>query len=223
MGGSVVLKPANRQAAVGTLVLADPDEVDAAWDDCLYQDEGNLPAGPGIPVRMLVERVHQRRGIQCRNDVRAVGPGFGNVTGKVIYPGARPVERGTPCRRTCRRSWPTGCCAETVRVLDAVGLRHRVRALRVDRRRRRVPYLVECAGRIPGDGIIDLIEYAWDMLIVDYYLDFMQRPPLGGLPAAAPRAGAVWFLDPGTGKSERRGRRGRRGRPRASWHDRARR
>jgi hypothetical protein len=70
-----------------------------------------------------------------------------------------------------------------------------------------VPCLVECAGRMPGDGIIDLIEYAWDVTIVEAYLDLMRGRPVEGLPTGAPRAGAVWFLQPGRRRGARRHRR----------------
>ena len=53
---------------------------------------------------------------------------------------------------------------------------------------------------MPGDGIIDLIEYAWDVKIVEAYLDLMRGRPVEGLPTSAPRAGAVWFLHPGAGE-----------------------
>ena len=54
--GPVVLKPANRQASLGTKVLHEPGEVDQAWGECAAQDEGILVPDRPIPVRMLVER-----------------------------------------------------------------------------------------------------------------------------------------------------------------------
>ena len=54
---------------------------------------------------------------------------------------------------------------------------------------------------MPGDGIIDLIEHAWDVRIVEYYLSVMQgRTPETRLPARAARAAAAWFLHPGIGE-----------------------
>ena len=109
--GPVVLKPANRQAAVGTLVLRDPADIDAAWADCTDQDEGIYQPDRGLPLRMLVEEYVTGDEFSVELLAREGERLFGNVTGKVLYAGDRPVERGhtVPAGRR-RRSWPTGCC-----------------------------------------------------------------------------------------------------------------
>ena len=56
VGGPIVLKPASRQAAVGTKILSEPDEVDAAWAECTDAEEGGYVPDRPMPLRMLAER-----------------------------------------------------------------------------------------------------------------------------------------------------------------------
>jgi biotin carboxylase len=92
--GTVVLKPANRQAAVGTRVLSDPAAVEAAWADCTDQDEGIYQPDRGIEVRMLVEEYVRGREFSVELMSTHGRRVFGNVTAKELYPGDRPIEIG---------------------------------------------------------------------------------------------------------------------------------
>jgi hypothetical protein len=56
IGGPIVLKPANRQAAIGTRIVAEPGEIDAAWLECTDQEEGVFLPDRPLPLRMLAER-----------------------------------------------------------------------------------------------------------------------------------------------------------------------
>jgi biotin carboxylase len=198
--GTVVLKPANRQAAVGTRVLSDPADVDAAWADCTDQDEGIYQPDREIPVRMLVEEYVRGDEFSVELMSRHGERVFGNVTGKTLYPGDRPIELGHVVPADVSPELTERLLAETDRLLASVGFGVGFVHCEWIVDDSGVPCLVECAGRMPGDGIIDLIEYAWDVKIVAAYLDLMCGRPVTGLPAAAPRAGAVWFLHPGAGE-----------------------
>ena len=200
-GGPVVLKPANRQAAVGTRVLSDPAGVDAAWADCTDQDEGIYQPDRGIPVRMLVEEYVRGEEysveLMSRDGVRI----FGNVTGKVLYPGERPIEIGHTVPADVPAELTELLLAETDRLLASVGFGAGFVHCEWIVDDSGVPCLVECAGRMPGDGIIDLIEYAYQTPIVEHYLDLMRGTgPAAELPRQAPRGAAVWFLHPGAGE-----------------------
>jgi phosphoribosylamine-glycine ligase len=57
-----------------------------------------------------------------------------------------------------------------------------------------VPHLVECAGRMAGDGIIELVMMAWDYDVVGEFYALMQGKPLTvEVPSKAPRYAAVWL------------------------------
>jgi len=198
--GTVVLKPANRQAAVGTRVLSDAAGVDAAWADCTDQDEGIYQPDRGIEVRMLVEEYVRGREFSVELMSRAGERVFGNVTAKELYPGDRPIEIGHTVPADVPAELTERLLADTERVLASVGFGAGFVHCEWIVTDSGMPCLVECAGRMPGDGIIDLIEYAWDVKIVEAYLDLMRGRPVEGLPTSAPRAGAVWFLHPGAGE-----------------------
>lgn len=198
--GTVVLKPANRQAAVGTRVLSDAAAVDAAWADCTDQDEGIYQPDRGIPLRMLVEEYVRGDEFSVELMSRHGERVFGNVTGKVLYPGDRPIERGHTVPADVPAELTERLLAETERVLAAVGFGVGFVHCEWIVDDGGEPCLVECAGRMPGDGIVDLIQHAWDTPIVEAYLDLMRGRPVTGLPAAARRGAAVWFLHPGAGE-----------------------
>jgi len=202
LGAPVVLKPANRQAAIGTMIVRTPDEADAAWQACLVQDEGIVVPDRPIPLRMLVEQYLSGPEFSVEMLVRDGRPVFANVTGKVVFPGPRPVERGHAVPADIPDRQAEALRAETVRVLDAVGFGTGVvhcEWILVDD----VPYLVECAGRLPGDGIIDLIELAYPaQLYRDYYTLLEGRPLPDPLPERPAGAAAVWFLHAGAGEVE---------------------
>ncbi|MFD6888477.1 ATP-grasp domain-containing protein [Streptomyces sp. NPDC059957] len=200
--GPVVLKPANRQAAVGTRILQSADQVDEAWAECTSQDEGIFVPDREIEIRMLVERCVQGREYSVELLVDKGEVLFGNVTAKELYPGSRPVELGHLVPADVSEDLDALMRADTERVLRAVGFDSGVAHCEwiVEDGR---PYLVECAGRFPGDGIVDLIDRAYGIDLVRSYWALLKGEPLPAeLPAKAPRAAAVRFLHTETGVVE---------------------
>jgi biotin carboxylase len=197
--GPIVLKPANRQASVGTKILFHADEVDEAWDECIVQDEGMLVPRRGMALRMLAEQYVRGDEYSVEMVVRDGVPVFGNVTAKTVYPGPRPVELGHTVPADLPPAQTELLLSETGRVLDAVGYGTgfvHCEWIVSDGR----PYLVECAGRMPGDGIMELIQKAWQFEVAQLYVAVMEgREFSGDVPAQPPAGAAVWFLhvDPG--------------------------
>ena len=191
--GPVVLKPANRQASVGTKIVYDPADLEAAWEECTSDGEGYLVPDRPIPLRMLVERYVRGREFSVEMLVREQIPLFTNVTEKVLYPGSRPIELG--------HTVPAELSAETANML-AEGTKNVVRA--VDFRNGIVhcewiladgePYLVECAGRFAGDGIPMLIEEAYQIDLARQVYAVLRGEQPQPLPQRAERAAAVRFL-----------------------------
>jgi hypothetical protein len=58
-----------------------------------------------------------------------------------------------------------------------------------------VPYLVECAGRIPGDGIMEVIDRAYPMELLQSYFSLMKGEELPPLPRRATGGAAVRFVE----------------------------
>jgi biotin carboxylase len=189
-----VLKPANRHGSLGTKILSDPDEVDGAWAECTVQDEGLYAPRRGMPLRMLAEQYVAGDEFSVEMVVRDGSPIFANVTGKALYPGPRPVELGHTVPAPLPVEQSERLVADTSRVLAAVGFGSgfvHCEWIVSDG----TPYLVECAGRMPGDGIVGLIEQAWKLEIVRIYATVMKgQPVIDELPVRAPAGAAAWFL-----------------------------
>jgi biotin carboxylase len=120
-GGPVVLKPANRQASVGTRVVGALAEVDAAWRECIAQDEGIFVPDRPRPLRMLVEQFVRGEEFSVELIVRDGEALFANVTGKRLFDGTRPVEQGHTVPAHIPSQLTALLRTETLRVLDAVG------------------------------------------------------------------------------------------------------
>jgi biotin carboxylase len=196
--GPAVLKPANRQASVGVRVLAGPDEAEAAWAECLVQDEGVFVPDRPMEVAMLVEQFVRGEEFSVEMLVRGGEPLFTNVTGKHLYPGPYPVESAhvVPADIPAELSRLLG--AQTARLMAAVGFGDGVVHCEwiVSGG---VPYLVECAGRMAGDAILDLIEAAYPVEFMRAYFAVLKGEQPPELPARAKSGAAVRFLAPGAG------------------------
>ncbi|MEU7607543.1 ATP-grasp domain-containing protein [Streptomyces sp. NPDC041003] len=198
--GPVVLKPANRQASVGTRVIRDPAEVEAAWADCLVQDEGVFVPDRPMELSMLAEQYVEGPEYSVEMLVRDGGALFVNITGKQLFPGAHPVEMAHTVPAGIPQELADLLGAQTSRLVGAVGFRDGIvhcEWIVSDG----VPYLVECAGRLPGGGILDTIQRAYPVeLLRSYYAVLKGEDPPGELPRRAKCGAAVRFLAAGPGR-----------------------
>ncbi|UWE12995.1 ATP-grasp domain-containing protein [Actinacidiphila bryophytorum] len=197
--GPAVLKPANRQASLGVRVVGGPEEVAAAWAECLVQDEGVFVPDRPMDVAMLAEQFVQGDEYSVEMLVRGGEPLFTNVTGKKLYPGPYPVELAHIVPADIPDELTRLLGAQTARLMAAVGFGDGVVHCEwiVSGG---VPYLVECAGRMPGDAILDLIEAAYPLEFMRAYFAVLKGEPLPAeLPVRAKSGAAVRFLAPGAG------------------------
>jgi len=192
--GRIVLKPANRQASVGCLVLDDPSDVDSAWRECTVQDEGVFVPDRPMELRMLAERHVAGAQYSVEMLVRDGTDLFHNVTATRLIPGPVPAELSHQVPADIPADLARRLGEQTLRVVRAVGFRdgivHCEWIVSAG-----VPYLLECAGRFAGDGIIELIQRAYPVELNRLYFAVMRGEPL---PSAPPRrarnAAAVRFL-----------------------------
>jgi biotin carboxylase len=192
VGGPVVLKPANRQASVGTRIVYRPEEIDLAWAECLDQDEGVMIPDRGIPLRMLVERFVRGDEFSVELMLDRGRPAFGAVTRKFLFEGPRPVERGHLHPADIDGDLTERLIADTVRVLQAVGMDtgfvHCEWIVEHD-----VPHLVECAGRLPGGGVMDIVQLAWRYDLFRQYWAMMKGRTPAAAPLVASHYAAAWL------------------------------
>jgi biotin carboxylase len=192
VGGPIVLKPADRQASVGTRIVRESAEVEASWWECVDQDEGVFFPDRPVVLRMLAERFVRGDEFSVEMMVRGGRPVFGAATRKFLFEGPRPVERGHLHPADIGVELSRRLVADTGRVLAAVGMdtgfAHCEWIVEDG-----VPHLVECAGRLAGGGIMDLVGLAWQYDVFGQYLALMRGGPLERPPAAAPGYAAAWL------------------------------
>ncbi|MEU3623894.1 biotin carboxylase [Amycolatopsis coloradensis] len=196
--GPVVLKPTNRQAAVGTQIIQDPAEVEQAWANCVEQDEGVFVPDRPMELRMLAERYVPGPEYSVEMLVRGGRQLFANVTGKQLYPGPRPVELAHIVPADIPDDLTETLAELTRQVVAAVGFVDGIlhcEWIVADG----VPFLVECAGRIAGDGILEIIDHAYPIKLLRSYFAMMRGETLPELPRRATGGAAVRFvpMEPG--------------------------
>ncbi len=190
--GPVVVKPSNRQGSVGTRIIRAREAAADAWHSALDQEEIGYVPYEGLPTSMLVEEFVDGTEFSVEMVVEAGTSGFANVTGKLLYQGDRPVELGHVVPADIPAEQADALIKATADVVDIVGLRTGVVHCEwIDRQGEL--YLVECAGRLPGDGIVDLIERAWPIDLVARYVAMMGGVPAPAAPDHAEAAAAVIY------------------------------
>jgi biotin carboxylase len=196
-GGKVIIKPTNRQASLGMRTVTDAASIPATWAECIDQDaEAVLPDRPQ-ELRMLVEEFVEGPEYSVELLYSNGNLVFGNATEQLHFPGIYPVEQGHLVPAPIPAELTELLIGETVRLLDAVGfgvgMVHCEWIVNGGR-----PYLVECAGRQPGDYILELIEGAYQFDLYAAYLDLMSGR-LPDVPRAPVAGAATWYRtdDPG--------------------------
>ncbi|MFI9383080.1 ATP-grasp domain-containing protein [Kutzneria sp. NPDC052558] len=193
-----VVKPAGRQASLGVVLLDAGADVEAAWRECAGADEGNQLAKRPMHWRYLVED-------------RLVGPEFSteclvsggevvflNVTAKRTAPGPRPVEVGhvVPGDDGDLAPWADAVAQLVAAVGFDSGILHAEWV-----RTESGPVLIECAGRPPGDKIMDLIDLAYETNLTEHWLRLLAGVVIAP-PAKATGGAAIRFLAGGPGVIE---------------------
>jgi biotin carboxylase len=197
-GGACVVKPAGRQASLGVLLLEAGADVEQAWQDCSQADEGVQLAKRPMDWRYLVEERMYGPEFSTEALVRDGAVTFCNLTRKYTLPGPSPVETGHTVAGQADPVWER----EVQRLVDAIGygsgILHAEWVL-TDAG----PQLIECAGRPPGDRIMDLIDLVYATNIHDRWIGMLLGEESGQHQGElTPRcAAAVRFLTgegPGT-------------------------
>ncbi|MDU0291036.1 ATP-grasp domain-containing protein [Saccharothrix longispora] len=193
-GGPCVVKPSGRQASLGVLLLDAGADVGAAWAATTTADEGNQIANRPMSWRYLVEE--RLRGPEFSTECLVAGGRvvFLNVTAKRTSAGPAPVELGHVVPAEPPAEW-RGPVDDLVRAVGFdTGILHAEWVRTADG-----PRLVECAGRPPGDKIVDLIDLAYRTNLTRHWVDALAGRPVDP-PATASRAAAIAFVtaDPGT-------------------------
>ncbi|MDS1271605.1 ATP-grasp domain-containing protein [Lipingzhangella sp. LS1_29] len=192
--GPCVLKPAERQASLGVVKLTPGDDPQTAWTESVHADEGVQLANREFDWSYMVERELPGEEFSTEALVQDGRVVFVNVTYKTIAGGRYPVEMG----HAISSLPPSAVWRDRVQQLaDAVsfqsGIMHAEWIGDVER-----AVLVECAGRPPGDKIMDLIGLAWGFDPTEAWMRILAGDTVE-LPAAPNRSAAISYIssDPG--------------------------
>ncbi|GAA2577474.1 hypothetical protein GCM10010399_03960 [Dactylosporangium fulvum] len=190
--GRVVLKPANRQASLGVQILGPGDDVDAAWAETVAADEDTLVPDDRPEWRFMVEELVVGDEYSVELLLDRGRPVFANVTAKSVQSGRYPVELGHVVPATLPGPGATSLVDATRTLVRAVGydtgVVHAEWILTA-----RGPVLVECAGRLPGDSIVELIDHAYGIDLSRALLHLLCAQPVP-LPRHPSRGAAIRFL-----------------------------
>ncbi|MFN8074249.1 MAG: ATP-grasp domain-containing protein [Kineosporiaceae bacterium] len=196
--GPSVVKPASRQASIGVHLVDTPAEAAAAWRSLAELPDEDVFNDSSLRRSVLAEARLTGPELSTEALVDAGEIVFLNVTAKQVAGGAWPVELGhvvpAPLGGAEQAAFATAVAA-LVRALGfGTGVLHAEWIVTSDG-----PVLVECAGRIPGDHILTLVQHAWGFDPYAAYLQLMR----GSRPALPERAGqvaAIRFVtaEPGT-------------------------
>lgn len=177
----VILKPSNRQGSVGTVIVRNEEHLLEAWELAQFRDEGVMVPDREFHSETLIEEfIHGNEysveALIVNNKLK-----FSNITQKTLFSGIRPVEKGHIVPALIDINLKDDLIKKTIKVLEAVGFQNGVVHCEwIDSHKGL--YLVECAGRFAGDGIVELIERAYEYDIVKNYHRLLrnqtiERPP----------------------------------------------
>lgn len=172
VGGPVIVKPSGQQASAGVSQVHTADQADQAYRFALAGDEGGQPAEWTGANQVLVEQYVDGREFSVELLVSGGRTVFANVTAKQLFDGPRPIERGHVAPYDEDPALVASLTELTGAVVAATafdtGLVHCEWIVGADG-----PMLVECAGRVPGDGITVLVSVAWGIDLMGLYTSMM--------------------------------------------------
>ncbi|MCX5533474.1 ATP-grasp domain-containing protein [Streptomyces sp. NBC_00006] len=193
-GGPCVVKPAGRQASLGVLLLDAGADPGAAWRHCTGADEGRQLAKRPMTWRYLAEERLYGPEFSTEGLVDEGRVVFCNATRKYTLEGPSPVETGHTVHAQ-DPSWTRELQAFVDAIGYGSGILHAEWVRTADG-----PRLIECAGRPPGDRIMDLIDLAYDVDLHGRWIATLLGEDTGPAPTPV-RAAAIRFLTaprPGT-------------------------
>jgi len=200
-GREIVLKPANRHASLGVRILAPGEDTTGAWADTVAaRDDILLPDRP-LRWRYLVEERVLGDEVSVEAIVARGEPRFLNITAKRVLPGPYPIETGHLLPAPLPPGPAAALAAAMGELIGAIGFGHGILHAEwmLPAGAPGVPVLIECAGRIPGDSIVELIDLAYGTNLARELLR-----TLGGeepdLPAQATAGAAIRFLTAAPGR-----------------------
>jgi biotin carboxylase len=159
-GKTIVIKPANRQASTGVIKIENKGDIDKAYTEMLNASEGNRVVNRPMHWQYLAEEYMPGLEVSVETIVQNDKAIFHNITEKKITDNNYFVEVGHIVPARLEEFQVTKLLAEQEKLVAALeaqnGFLHAEWKITDEG-----PKLIECAGRVAGDRILDLIELAY--------------------------------------------------------------
>lgn len=160
-GGWCVLKPADRQASVGVQVIGPDTDLASAWARTMAAGEPAFGSRRLSPSRLLVEQLLEGPEISVEALIDRGEIVCMNVTDKLVLPGRNPVELGHTVPAAIGEAAAKRLDGSMRELVAATGFRSGILHAEWFLVEGEFPHLVECAGRMAGDGIPTLIDLVY--------------------------------------------------------------
>lgn len=184
---SCVVKPTARHASLGVRIVHGPDAAAEAWEQARAPQEPLLVPDRGITSRVLVEELVVGEEFSVEMLVRAGEPVFASVTGKHLLGGDHPVDMGHDVPAVLPPEGWASLVDATAALTTATGYGTGVLHAEWIVDGEGVPVLLECAARMPGDSLCELIDRAWGFDLAGAYVELLAgsapalpEQPVGG-------------------------------------------
>jgi biotin carboxylase len=199
-GEPLVVKPANRQASSGVVRVDARTDVERAYAAMAAAQDVQV-VNPRMSCQYMVEEFVPGVEVSVETLVKDGRPLFHNVTGKTTTEGPYFVEMGHVVPAPLEPEQLRDLRAQQDRLVAALAARdgflHAEWKLTAAG-----PRLIECAGRVAGDSILDLIELAYGLNVYMAIVRTLAGEPIP-IPQAPVQGASIRFFDPPPGTLRR--------------------
>lgn len=173
-GKPLIFKPATLQASIGISKINSKNDIQLAWErTTTAQDAYVNTVSRQLLREYIVEEYIGGQEYSMETLVKNSEILFNNITQKKIF-GDTFVEQGHIVPANLPESTKSKLIKETKNIVDKLEIKsallHSEWKLEND-----IPYLIECAGRVPGDYIYDLIGLSYGFEFIDTYARIMSN------------------------------------------------
>lgn len=197
-GGSIVLKPANRQASLGVIKIHKKEEIRDAWIEVNNLEEKNQVASRSMEWEYLVEDCMEGVEISSEVFVKNGEILFVNNTEKKVTVGRYSVELAHIVPARIDQSTNRKVINYVEILVRSFNFENGILHFEI-MITKEGPKLIEVAGRPPGDMIFRLIEHSYKFNPYEEFIKILSKTiDKNVFPKKHYRGSCVYFLNPKT-------------------------
>ena len=197
-GRKIVIKPANRQASTGVIKVEHKSDINKSFEEMIRSSEGTKIANRLMEWEYMAEDYIEGDEISVETLIKDGEIIFHNITGKTTTNGRYFVELGHVVPAILDNNIINDIYRNQDKLVSALeardGFLHAEWKLTNEG-----PKLIECAGRIAGDKILDLIEQAYGFNLYGTIIKILIGDEIN-IPQKATNGASIRFFEPPTGK-----------------------